>query len=156
MHLPTFFLSSVFALVFSSPTLASAIDKSSLYGSWVCEHSLGNNNKNLQVNFIYHVNVNKNGTSTGEATLTFSMAALPPLIYQEVDTALWTLDRDNLTISSDNIQFSNMSHPEYEALLNLQQHFPRHVNETLKVTQLTKLALTLFSERYNDVYHCVR
>ena len=102
------------------------------------------------------INLMKNGTSTGNADLVFSMEGMPELKYKEVDTALWSLKGNQLQFVSNNIQFINVSHPELEQLLNLQQLFPKRVNESVKVLGLSKKYIKIQSQQHNDVYTCLK
>lgn len=144
------------ALSFSTPNFAASpsFNKTNIYGDWVCSHELGETDENLQTKLNYKIRFNHNGTSNGNASLLFTINGLPPLVYQEVDTALWQIEGEYLTISSNNISFSNVSHPEFEALLNLQQHFPKSVNEKVKILKLTKKSLAVQSKNHSDVFNC--
>lgn len=147
---------SILSLSISSFVHSTTIKKSNLYGSWQCDHDLGDPNKNLKINFNYTINLMKNGTSEGFATLFFSMGGLPELKYREIDKATWRLEGEQLHIQSNSIQFINESHPEFEQLLNLQQQFPKSVNESVKIVGLTKYTIKLQSKQHNDVYSCVK
>jgi hypothetical protein len=98
----------------------------------------------------------KNGTSEGFATLLFSMGGLPELEYREVDKALWSLNGTQLNIASNNIQFINVSHPEFDQLLNLQQQFPKSVKESVNVLELTKSHMKIQSEQHDEGYTCLK
>lgn len=146
------------ALSFSMASFADQtnINKANLYGSWQCDHDFSDPNKNLKINFNYTINLINNGTSVGNATLLFAMGGMPQLQYKEADTALWSLKGDQLQFVSNNIQFINVSHPELEQLLNLKQLFPKSVNETVKVLELSKKHIKIQSKQHNDAYTCLK
>ena len=134
----------------------ATINKADLYGSWQCDHDFSEPQKNIKIKLNYTINLMKNGTSAGNADLLFSMGGMPELKYREADTALWTLKGDQLQFVSNNIQFINESHPELEQLLNLKQLFPKSVNESVKVLELTKKQIKIQSKQHNDAYSCLK
>ena len=111
------------AISFSMSSFADStkINKADLYGSWQCDHNFSEPQKNIKIKVNYTINLMKNGSSTGNGTLLFSMGGMPELKYREADTALWGIKGDQLQFFSNNIQFINESHPELEQLLNLKQ-----------------------------------
>jgi len=146
------------ALSFSMASFAEPINinKTNLYGSWQCDHDFSDPNKNLKIKFNYTINLINNGTSVGNATLLFAMGGMPELQYKEADTALWSLKGDQLQFVSNNIQFTNVSHPELEQLLNLKQLFPKSINEAVKVLELSQKHIKIQSKQHHDAYTCLK
>ena len=156
MNLTKLLCLSVISFSMSSFADTTIVNKSDLYGSWQCDHDFSEPQKNIKIKLNYSINLMKNGTSAGNADLLFSMGGMPELKYKEVDTALWSLEGNQLKFVSNNIQFINVSHPELEQLLNLQQLFPKRVNESVKVLGLSKKYIKIQSQQHNDVYTCLK
>tara|TARA_R110001583_G_scaffold28634_3_gene101290 strand:- start:6336 stop:6842 length:507 start_codon:yes stop_codon:yes gene_type:complete len=157
--LPLFSVLPLLAASFSMPTVAEqvkTINKSDLYGSWGCQHEVEEPNTKMTIKVSYNINYVKNGTSNGVGALLFKVGGMPELKYSATDSSTWTLEGDNLTIKSNDINFKNVSHPELEALLNLKQILPTTINESGKILELSKTNLKVKSTSYGEVYSCLK
>lgn len=144
----------IVATAFPLQSLAASIQKNDLYGQWRCNYIFGSQIQNLKANITYNININKNGTNQGKGTILFSLIGLPELKYQETDTGTWALQENELKVVSTSLQFKNISHPELDQFLNLQNNLPRKINEILDIVKLTKETMTVQSKRHNKTYTC--
>jgi len=140
----------------SNVTNASPINKSNLYGSWFCQHKIEEPNSKMVIDVNYRIKYNQDNTSQGYGILLFALSGMPKLKYSITDSSTWQLKEDTLSMSSQNIEFKNVSHPELESILNLKKILPATVNESGKVINLSNDELTVKSEAYSDLIQCVR
>ena len=148
------FIAMILFAFFSNSAFSAEINKNNLYGSWQCKYDFNDPNKGLKLNFNYNIHFMENGTSQGFATLLVSMGGLPELIYKEIDESLWTVKDNELNITTKNIQFINVNNPDVEKLLDLQQLFPKKVNESVKIIELTKNLIKIKPNKDSGVYQC--
>lgn len=148
------FVSMLLSFFVSHSAFSAEINKNNLYGNWQCKYDFNDPNKGLKVNFNYNIHFMKNGTSQGFATLLVSMGGLPELIYKEVDESLWTVKDNELNLTTKKIQFINVNNPDVEKLLNLQQLFPKKINESVIIIELTKHLIKIKPKKDSGVYQC--
>ncbi|MGJ8581440.1 MAG: hypothetical protein ACSHWR_03895 [Psychromonas sp.] len=150
-------------LFYSMPSVAEESDKtatqineSNLYGSWFCQHKIEEPNSKMFIDVNYRLQYNQDNTSQGYGILLFTLTGMPKLKYSITDSSTWQLTGDELTMSSQNIEFKNVSHPELESILSLKKILPATINESGKVIHLTKSELTVKSDAYSELIQCVK
>lgn len=147
------------AFSFSMPTIADQvikINKNDLYGSWVCQHEVEEPNIKMAIKVSYKINYAKNGTSNGVGDLLFKIGGMPELKYSVIDNSTWQLKGNSLTIKSQDIKFTNVSHTELENFLNLKKILPKSINESGVILELSKVNLKVKSTSYGDIYSCTK
>jgi len=141
-------------LLWSSVTHSAAVKQEQLYGKWQCIHHFSEPNQNISIKVDYTIELMKNKTSVGKGDLFFTMGGLPPFAYKESDSSLWDLQGNLLTLQSTAIGFVNISHPELEQVLNLQQLFPKHIKETVEVVSVSAQQIKVASSSHGKAYTC--
>ena len=144
-------------LFFSISVLANDstnINKKNLYGTWNCKHTMEEKTSKMKVNIDYNVNILSNGRSTGVGVVLFKMSNFPELTYNLSDSSNWQIKDDNLILTSTKLEVKNKSYPELEKMLNLRSLLPKKVNESVKILELTKAKLKVWSRVDGEIHIC--
>ena len=148
-------LSATFSMsAFSKNT--SHINKSNIHGLWQCQGSSFNAKTNMTIKGDYKVLFMANGSSTGKGQFFLSVLGIPEIEYRLVDEAKWAIKLDDLFFSSSNFSLKNMSHPEFEQMLNISALMPKKITDSVKILKLTKTQLQVQSKKDNRKFSCVK
>ncbi|PKF56408.1 hypothetical protein CW748_10675 [Alteromonadales bacterium alter-6D02] len=123
-----------------------------LFGLWHCSLSL--EEEGVKVAMDYEVNYVRNGKSNGFGTLIFKAPDLPEMEYSMAASTNWEYQNGYLIETSTEIKLVNLSHPEFDEVLNLESLFPQNISESSEVLVLNNTLLTLKSESDGTVYSC--
>jgi len=146
-------------LTVAMPTFAveaSKINENNMIGDWRCEHQAEEPKTKMKVKVNYHINYAKQGKSSGSGTVLLKIPGMPELTFSEMDKSSWQLKGDQLVMSSSDINFTNVSHPQLDNFFNFNDILPNTINESGKVLALTASTLTVKSAAYGEVYSCSR
>ena len=141
------------------PTFAaevSQINENNMIGHWRCQHQAEEPKTKMKVKVNYNINYAKQGKSSGSGTLLLNIPGMPELTFNETDKSSWQLKGDQLVMSSSDIKFTNVSHPQLDNFFNFNDILPDSINESGKVLALTASTLTVKSEAYGEEYSCAR
>ena len=130
------------------------INKNNIHGLWHCQGASFNAKTNMSIKGNYKVLFMANGTSTGNGNLFLSILGMPKIEYRLVDEAKWAIKSDQLFFSSSNFSLKNISHPEFEQMLNINALIPKKINDSVKILKLTKTELQVQSKKDNRKYSC--
>lgn len=145
------------AVVYSLPSLAApvkTINESNLYGNWLCKHEMLEPSTNMKIKVNYQINYAENGQSHGAGTVLFNITGLPPLEFRATDNSTWKIKNGSLIMSSTEMKFVNVSHPELDSLLNLEQILPTKINESAQILELTKTTIKVKADLNGGIYTC--
>ncbi|MDA7747041.1 hypothetical protein N8878_06905 [Psychromonas sp.] len=131
-----------------------SIDEKDLYGVWHCQHDTVEPRTKMKININYNINFAENGKSKGFGTLLFYIPNMPVIKYKATDSSSWSIKNDQLIMSSDEIKFVNVSHPQLDQFLNLKTILPQTINESGQIVELSKSTLKVKSNSYADIHSC--
>jgi hypothetical protein len=150
-------ISLLFFWFFSISILANdstTINENNLYGTWNCMHTLEEKLSKMKVEIDYNINVLRNGKSNGLGVVLFNIPNFPKLEYSLSDSSNWKIKDDNLILSSTELQLKNKNYPELEKILNLRSLVPKKINESVKILELTKTKLKVWSRTDGGIHTC--
>jgi hypothetical protein len=148
---------SLLCLFFSFSTLANdttKINVKNLYGTWNCTHTMEEKISKMNIKIDYNIDILRNGKSTVLGTVLFKISNFPELKYNLSDSSNWKIKEGNLVLSSTELEVKNQSYPELEKILNLKSLFPKKVNESVKILELTKAKLKVWSRSDGGIHTC--
>lgn len=140
----------------TSSSLKPNFNASDLLGKWHCLHQLLEPKTKIKVDFDYKINFDKNGKSAGKGNLLLSLQGMPGFKYNISDVSTWSLKDKTLTMTSNEMTFKNISHPQFDQLLNLQALFPKKVNESATILVLNKTTLKVDTKSSSSHITCSR
>ncbi|TEW55341.1 hypothetical protein E2R68_06225 [Psychromonas sp. RZ22] len=133
-----------------------SINKDNIYGYWHCKDEVIDPKTQIKVKVNYTVNFLNNGKSKGFGTALFTIPGMPVVTYKATDSSTWKLKGDQLTMSSTELTFVNVSNPELDQILNLKSFFPKKVNESAQILTLSKTSLKAKAKSNKQIYTCVK
>ncbi|MDN3391937.1 hypothetical protein [Pseudoalteromonas sp. APC 3691] len=126
-----------------------------IYGSWNCQYSHEENGS--KISFETEETYVRNGRSNSFGIMKAKFAPeLPEIEYSLAGSATWNIDNGYLVTTLDDIKVVNLSHPELDKIINLQDMFPKNLSESSKILELSTSKLSLKSESDGTVYHCTK
>lgn len=140
----------------ASSSLKPNFKASDLLGNWHCRHQMLEVKTKMKVDVDYKVNFDKNGKSAGKGNLLLSLDGMPGFKYDISDVSSWSLKGKTLTMTSNEMTFKNISHPQFDQLLNLQALFPKKVNESSTILVLNKTTLKVDAKSSSSHVTCSR
>ena len=148
---------SLLSVTFSISVFAentSGINITNIHGLWHCQGASFNAKTNMSIKGNYNVLFMANGTSTGNGNLFLSVLGMPEIEYRLVDEAKWAIKSDQLFFSSSNFSLKNISNPEFEQMVNINELIPKKINDSVKILKLTQTELQVQSKRDNRIFGC--
>ncbi|MAC45925.1 MAG: hypothetical protein CMI12_03605 [Oceanospirillum sp.] len=150
----------LFSVVFSADVASDQGVKAqaittALYGSWGCSARVENGS--LRMKIASEDTYLGNNRSSTRATLKLqASSAYPEIEYSVTGNATWKVSNGFLVSTFTNVKVVNISHPEFDYILNIQDMFPKKVSESAEVIELSQSKLILRSQTYGTVYRCDR
>jgi len=140
----------------SNQVATTKIDRNKLVGAWTCEHTVIEPKTKFKVRASYKVNYSKDGTSSGDGNVWFTISpGMPEIQYNIVDNANWELKGKNaLIMRSTDLTYTNVSHPQFDKLFNLRPLLPKEINESGNILTLNNKKLVIKSELRGQTYTC--
>jgi len=123
-----------------------------LFGKWNCKLDL--DVENVKMSFDYDVRYIRNGKSNGFGTLKLNIPDWPEMEYSISDSSNWELKDGYLIEMTEEIKLVNLSHPEFDEVLNLESMFPQNISESSKILVLNDSLLKVKSETEGTVMSC--
>lgn len=127
-----------------------------LLGYWHCRHQMFDPSTKIKVDIDYKINFFSGGKSTGTGHLLLMLDSMPGFKYKINDSSTWSLKGDVLTMTSEQMEFNNISHPQFDELLNLQTLFPKKVNEASTILVLNESTLKVDAKSSLEDINCSR
>lgn len=139
----------------SSKDSGTASVEKRISGEWDCTYSLdeGATRMSLAAKEIYMMNGVSN--SIGLFKAKFS-SRLPEIEYRLSGTSSWKVEDGFLVSTLNSIDVVNLSHPEFDDLIDLKEIMPLNVADRSEIVELSDSKMTLKSESDNELYHCKR
>lgn len=153
-------LASIFtALIFSSACVADVtnltVSREKLFGTWSCEASFKEND--IEIKIVSDDTYVRNGSSNSFGTMTLQLSKeAPPIEYSIASTGTWEIDSKFLVTTFTDLKIVNLSHPEFDKILNLQEMFPMNMSESAEIVELSYTTLSVKSESDGQRYNCTR
>lgn len=141
------------------PTLKakiSAFDVNDLIGQWRCPYQVIEPTTKIRADIHYEIDFKKSGQSEGTGHLFLTLEGMPGFKYLINDKSDWKLTDNKLTLVSKSLSFKNVTNPQFDQLLNLQSLFPKKVNESVTIIELSKSILTLSHKTLTNAVICSR
>lgn len=132
------------------------VNDSNLIGDWQCQHQVDVKQTQMQIQVEYTTHILANGNAYGTGDLYFTIPNMPKINYKASDNSTWNLEGDQLTVKSNKINFTNVSHPELDKYVNINTILPETVSETVTITELTTSSIKAVSEKSKEVFTCTR
>lgn len=132
----------------------SSVDEQ-IYGSWNCQYNHEENG--FKISIESEETYVRNGRSNTFGIMKAKFAPeLPEIEYSLAGSATWDINGDYLVTTLDDMKIVNLSHPELDKIMNLQDMFPKNLSESSKILELSTSKLSLKSESDGTVYHCTK
>lgn len=150
----------VFSILFSAEVASdqgvkTQAIKKALYGSWNCGIDVEEGATRMSIasedTFI------RNGRSNSFGTMKLKISAeLPEIEYSIAASSTWEIIDGFLVSTLTDVKVINISHPEFDKVINLQDMFPKNISESAEIVELSQSKLILKSETDGSVYRCDR
>ncbi|KEI71422.1 hypothetical protein [Endozoicomonas elysicola] len=153
-----FFLSGCATDSYSSASAEPNFDssvKSKLYGSWNCEAAFNDSGAKMTSEFTETYVRNGTLNSIGSMNIQFS-PELPEIFYTITSHGTWSLDDGYLITNYAKTKIKNITHPEFDEIININDLFPESVSESSKIVSLSNTTLSLQSESSGEYITCNR
>jgi hypothetical protein len=147
---------SVFAKETQVIKASKNINVAYLYGSWNCKGALQHKQLKMGVKFDYNILFTKDFKSTGQGIVSFTIPNFTDLDYQLTDNSTWEINNEDIIYTSNDLKLLNISHPEFEKIINLEKLVPKNINESSKIIKLTKSTLSVQAKVDNKIYSCFK
>jgi hypothetical protein len=146
----TFFIASTSAC--ANNVIAETDKNHLLYGTWNCKATLeGDGGKvSLDIDTTYV----RNGKLNSFGTLQLNYPEIPEIQYSYADSGSWEINDGYLISTTSEVKLVNISHPELDKVLNLEDMFPQNISESSQILKLTKTELSLKDESDGEIYNC--
>lgn len=128
------------------------LPETKLYGTWNCKVNF--QEEDVKLSLDYDVTYIRNGKSNGFGILKFKAPDIPEMEYSMADSSSWELDNGYLIETTTEIKLVNISHPEFDELLNLESMFPQNISESSEILVLNNSLLKVKSETDGTIYSC--
>jgi hypothetical protein len=147
---------SVFASEMQVAKGSKHVNQSYLYGTWNCKGAMQHKQLKMGVKFDYNINFTNNFKATGQGLVSFTIPNFTDLDYKLTDNSTWKLHNDEIIYSSNDLKLVNISHPEFEKIINLEKLVPQTISESSKIIELTKSTLSVRAKADNKIYNCFK
>ncbi|MDW6094110.1 hypothetical protein SBX64_16340 [Vibrio rhizosphaerae] len=139
---------------FSVATQA-AENMSLLQGKWDCTAALRQPLYQLNLTTQEHYLASHQYVTKG--TLIARLPGQPiEVSYSVAGNGTWKVAGDKLILEANDLKVENLTHPEWEAILNLKQYIPKHAGGTLDIIRLDQQHLSLKAKNLPDNIQCHR
>ncbi|PNH81247.1 hypothetical protein [Vibrio diazotrophicus] len=139
----------------ASPYTDSEIN-ARINGKWNCSYEQSESNG-------FHMSVDseetfvRNGRSNSMGSMRVKFVQeFPEVTYSIVGSSTWEVQNGYLITTLEDIKFVNLSHPELDKLINLNDMFPKNISDSEEVVELSDTRLLLKSESDGTLYQCQR
>ncbi|MDW6004509.1 hypothetical protein [Vibrio mangrovi] len=126
-----------------------------LQGKWDCAASLSQPLYQLTLTTQEQYLSSQKYVTSG--TLVASLPGQPIKVkYAVSGHGTWKLEGEKLILQAKQLTVENITHPEWEAMLNLKQYIPKHAGGTLDIVRLDQQQLQLKAKNLPDNIQCHR
>ena len=126
-----------------------------LLGTWTCQTKTEKNGSLISVN-IEETYV-RNGRANIVGIIKFKRDKdTPEIEYAYAGTSTWEIDGNYLIETVTDFKFTNISHPEFDDVFNLNDMTPKNISDSQEIIEFAGSKLTLKSESYGYIYSCVK
>lgn len=130
------------------------INPEKLLGTWRCDVTVEEGD--IKINIISDDIYIRNGKSNSFGTMTFQSKDTPAITYSVVANGTWEINRNFLISTYTNLKFVNLTHPELDKIINLQDFFPENVSDSAEIIELSDNILSVKSESNGQRIHCTK
>lgn len=131
---------------------ASAYSKEQLLGSWNC--SLNIEEDRLKLLIEVESTYVRNGNSHTLGIVTAKFNERPEMTYSIATSSTWEVSESYLITTLKEAKVVNLTHPEFDNVLKLQDFFVKGTSDSSRILELTSSKLSVKSETDGTVYHC--
>jgi hypothetical protein len=137
-------------------SVCRAADNDSLMvGQWNC--SVSSSQPLYVLTLETHDHFLSSHQYTTQGMLTATLHGQPIEVqYAVTGKGIWQLQSKKLSIQLKQLEVENVTNPEWEAMLNLQQHIPKKVGGTLDVAKMSADHLQLKAKKLPEFIECDR
>lgn len=129
-----------------------SLPENQLYGTWNCQMDF--QEEDVKLSFDYDITYVRNGKSNGFGSFKFKAPDIPEMEYSIADSSNWELNNGYLIETTTEIKLVNISHPEFDDLLNLESMFPQNLSESSEILVLNDSLLKTKSESDGTIISC--
>ncbi|WP_404437272.1 hypothetical protein [Stutzerimonas chloritidismutans] len=124
-----------------------------ILGVWDCAAVIEENGASLKVESKDTYLRNGASHSFGIMKAKFS-DELPEIQYSVAGTSAWKIEGEYLIQTMTDLKIVNLTHPEFDDVIKLQDIFPENISESSVILRLTSTELVVDSESGAGVYRC--
>lgn len=124
-----------------------------LLGTWNCAYAVQEQDVSVtsETREIYA----SDGRIDSSGTMRVRMSPeMPEISYSLAATGHWEMADDALVVTASEVRIVNLSHPEFDRLLDLQEMMPEGISESMAIVELSAADLILRSETDGRLYNC--
>lgn len=138
----------------SSSSASNNFSRSQFFGGWNC--SFSNKEDGVLVSIDLNVNYIRNGSSNSFGTMTFKPQEQSEMEveYSISSSGNWEYQDGYLIETVKEMKIVNLSHPELDEILNLENILPQNISESSEVLLLNGTTLKLKSESNGEIISC--
>ena len=136
---------------------AGYINKNDILGAWNCNYNIVREENGVTSTVIMDTKESylRNGRSNAFGVMKVKISPeFPEIQYSMAGTATWKLTGKYLILEATDIKLVNLTHPQLESILKMQDMFPSGMSDSSEIMQLTENEMTLRSESTNEIYKC--
>lgn len=137
----------------ANETLATADMNKKLIGSWNCQYNGVENGSQISIRTEDTYTLNGRSKSSGFIKVRLAPEA-PEMVYSLAGNANWKVSQGFLLTTITDLKIVNVSHPEFDRIMNLQAMIPENRSDTSRILELTASRLSLKIASVGRIYNC--
>ncbi len=136
---------------------ANYINKDDILGAWNCNYKTSREENGVTSTVIMETKESylRNGRVNAFGVMKVKISPeFPEIQYSLAGTATWKLNGKYLIQEATDIKLVNLTHPQLDSIIKMQDMFPSGMSDSSEIIKLTQNEMTLRSESTNEVYKC--
>lgn len=138
---------------YANESLAFSDIHKNLIGSWNCHYNGVENGSKIAIKTQDTYTQNGRSNSSGFLKVKLSPDA-PEMVYSLAGSANWKISEGFLLTTITDLKLVNISHPEFDRIMNLQALLPKNRSDTSRILELSASRLSLKITSVSQVYNC--
>lgn len=129
--------------------------RQNILGVWDCATTFEEHDLHLKIESKDTFLRNGASHSFGIMTAKFS-SDMPEISYSVAGTFTWKIEGKYLIEMATDLKIVNLTHPEFDEVMKLQDIFPTNISESSEILRLTESELIVDSESGGGIYKCTK
>ena len=133
------------------------INQSNILGAWDCSYTIihDEGGETSKASIETKDDYLRNGRSNSFGIMKLKISPeFPEIEYSIAGTSSWEITGKYLVQQITDLKIVNLSHPELDSIIKIQDMFPQGISESSEILKLTTHEMILRSESTNDTYKC--